>query len=159
METQDKKMETQKKKIEKFSAGQIITMLILIVAFLAGVSLGAMTLAQSKWDSTLASAFSSCKEHIDALPDNKFKSTWFLAYYGGIFSIIMGLISGSLLTAGIVLKVTKGNSSSFDRIMFWLGLALLIAVLATGLLAHGAAENLTDSDWLLKTENLPHTPA
>ncbi len=130
----------------KFSIRRIITMIILMAAFLLGVIIGATALTQGIGDKTIASSFS--KKALDALPNNTYKATWFIAYYGGSVSIVAGIFAGLLFIVGIFLTFIKGKS--FGWIMLALGIILLLVALITGFLSHVAAKELIDPAWLIK---------
>ncbi len=138
--------------MKKFAIRRIITMVILIAAFLIGITLGASALNHGKDGQTIASAFS--KEGLAKLPQNTYKATWFIAYYGSSVTLTAGVLAGVLFIVGIVLTFVKGKS--FGWIMFGLGVVLLLVALITGSLSHMASKDLTDPTWLAK--HLPFAP-
>ncbi|NQZ29439.1 MAG: hypothetical protein HRT98_03540 [Mycoplasmatales bacterium] len=136
----------------KFSLRRIITMIIIIVAALLGIILGAMALTNGINGDTVVRAFN--KNALDLLPNNQYKAAWFIAYYGGYAALVIGAIAGLLFIIGLILTFAKGKS--FGWIMFVLGIVLLLIALVVGVLAHEASNEITDLAWV--TKHPPYAP-
>ncbi|CAM9098484.1 hypothetical protein [Mycoplasma todarodis] len=137
----------------KFSPRRIVTMIIIAVAALLGIILGAMALTNGDHGHTISKSFN--KDALDLLPNNQYKGAWYLAYYGGYIAVAIGAIAGLLFVIGMILTFVKGKS--FGWIMLGLGIVLLLAALIVGFLAHAASKELLDSAWVAK--HPPYAPA
>ncbi|TCG11386.1 hypothetical protein [Mycoplasma todarodis] len=144
----------------KFSPRRIITMIILIIAALAGIILGAVTLTHKVANGTtgqseiLAKAFDP--EFLKGLPHNNYWGRWNIAYYGGLGAIAAGAFAALLFIIGLVLTLIKGKS--FGWIMLFIGFGLMVMALSMGFLAHVAVKDLSSVEWLINPKNLPHAP-
>ncbi len=142
----------------KFSPRRIIAMIILIVATLVGIILGALALGHhigpGGTGKSLSSAFDT--DYMGTLPHNNYWGRMNIAYYGGIGALVAGLFAGILFIIGMVLTRIKGKS--FGWIMLIIGLGLLIMSLSMGFISFLAVKDLSDATWLSTPKNWPTAP-